>query len=185
MKPLPIIAACILACGAPMRAAESEVTTLDTDVPAKVKEAISRHTAGQEVIGIEREVDDGLVTYTARIKQRGLDRRLTVTADGAVVSDRRFDEINRAVAGIDERRKRATNAMGRAADAVTGEGLSLEQLPAPARERIDREADGHDIARVEGDVEEGKLYYRATIRYQDGSERRIHVTDRGELLSQK
>lgn len=157
-------------------------------VPQPVRDQLERQAAGKRITSITRETDDGAVVYSARIEQRGLDRRLSINERGSIVSDRRFAAINQALGKASDEVDAAT---GRAKEAWnhavggSGDPLALDQLPPPARERIQQEANGNRIAAVHGDTEEGKLFYRATIRFEDGSDRVIKVSEDGQLLSWK
>jgi uncharacterized membrane protein YkoI len=58
------------------------------DLPAKAKAVIEKEAAGKEIVDVDRGDEDGRAVYKIRIKQEGLDRRITVDADGNILSDR-------------------------------------------------------------------------------------------------
>ncbi|MBA3685781.1 MAG: PepSY-like domain-containing protein [Planctomycetes bacterium] len=69
--------------------ANGEQLTL-TDLPEPVRAVVETRTAGHEIRGIERGLDEGREVFHVRIRQDGLDQRLTVASDGTVIADRDF-----------------------------------------------------------------------------------------------
>lgn len=67
--------------------ANGEQLTL-ADLPETVRAVVEAHTAGHEIRGIERGHDEGREVFHVRIRQDGLDQRLTVSSDGTVIADR-------------------------------------------------------------------------------------------------
>ncbi len=179
-----LVAACglVISAGAAEDGTAAAVLTLD-QVPAPVQETLNRQSAGQPITEIEKARRDGAVVYTARIPQRGLDRKISVSESGVIIADNRHQEINKAVSKIDQAKDEAHRAWDRSTG--TNDPLTLEDLPKPAQERIRTEADGHDIAGIRGGVDQGTVYYKADIRFSDGSERQIKVSESGELMTQK
>ncbi|MBA2481655.1 MAG: hypothetical protein H0V44_13400 [Planctomycetes bacterium] len=152
-------------------------------VPAAAQAALKARAGEDRISAIEQERRDGTVVYTARIEQRGLDRKITVSETGTIISDNRHEQINKAVAKVDEAKDDAKRAWDRRA--TTSDPLKLDDLPKPAQECITTEAAGNEVGVIRGGVEQGKVYYRADIRFSDGSERQIKVSEQGELLSQR
>ncbi len=58
------------------------------DLPEPARAVIETRTAGSEISSIHRVINDGRETYEVRVRKDGLDQRLTVGADGAVIADR-------------------------------------------------------------------------------------------------
>ena len=68
------------------------------------------------------------------------------------------------------------------ATSFAGQTVSLQQVPAPARETIQKTAAGAKITEVERESEAGKTIYEAEFTV-DGQKREIKVTSDGKLLS--
>ena len=62
--------------------------------------------------------------------------------------------------------------------------VSMDQLPAPVKATIEREAKGGSVARVTQDTEKGKTYYEVEIQ-KDGKDRYVHVSPEGKVLKRE
>jgi hypothetical protein len=178
-----VIASCGAFSGACAAEGDAEAVTDAANVPAAAKAALTKRAGDEEIAVIEREQRDGVTVYAARVKQRGLDRTIRVSENGTLISDDRHETVNQAVAKVDQAKEEARRAWNRSTS--SGDALKLEDLPRPAQERISSEAGGNEIADIRGGVDQGEVSDRAEIRFPDGSERRIKVSENGELLSQR
>ena len=62
--------------------------------------------------------------------------------------------------------------------------MRLDDVPAPAREALEREAAGATITSVEREQEHGKTVYEATIN-SGGTKREIEVDEQGNVLPEE
>src|SRR5262249_21514495 len=68
-----------------------------------------------------------------------------------------------------------------AAPKSTGQAVSIDELPAPAKATIEREAKGGSVARVTQETDKGKTYYEVEIQ-KDGKDRYVDVAPEGIIL---
>jgi uncharacterized cupredoxin-like copper-binding protein len=62
-----------------------------------------------------------------------------------------------------------------------GEKVSMEQVPAPVKATIEKEAKGAGVADVTKESKDGKTYYEAQIK-QQGLDRYVQVAPDGKVL---
>jgi hypothetical protein len=68
----------------------------------------------------------------------------------------------------------------------TEQKMSLDQLPAPVRATLEKEAKGGTIGDVSLETNaKGKTYYEAEIRQPKGKERYVHVAADGKVLKRE
>jgi hypothetical protein len=66
-----------------------------------------------------------------------------------------------------------------------GEKVAIEQLPAPVKATVEKEAKGGTVADVVKETEKGKTFYEAKITDKNGKERFVHVADSGKVLKRE
>lgn len=66
-----------------------------------------------------------------------------------------------------------------------GEKVAMEQLPAPVKTTVEKEAKGGTVADVVKETEKGKTFYEAKIVDKNGKERFVHVADSGKVLKRE
>jgi uncharacterized membrane protein YkoI len=204
---IPIVMTTVFALG--LAAAEADQSLLD--LPAPVKATILREAAGRAVAAIERGEEDGRTVYYARIHQEGLDKRLTVAADGKVVAMRDFAGVNDALAKTKEAGGKALEAtkdgasaawdktkevsgkaweatrdtVNKAVSSFSSDELTLNQVPAAPRAALEREAGGNRLSDIHAQEGGGKHTYRATITAADKTRTVITVADDGTVVERK
>jgi hypothetical protein len=62
-----------------------------------------------------------------------------------------------------------------------GEKVSMEQVPAPVKATIEKEAKGAGVADVTKETKDGKMYYEAQIK-QKGLDRYVQISPDGKVL---
>jgi uncharacterized membrane protein YkoI len=62
--------------------------------------------------------------------------------------------------------------------------ISMDQLPAPVRTALEKEAKGGTIGQVTQETEKGKIAYEAEIS-KDGKQRYVHVSQDGKILKRE
>jgi uncharacterized membrane protein YkoI len=62
--------------------------------------------------------------------------------------------------------------------------LTMDQLPAPVKATIEKEAAGGTIGEIVRDTEKGKMFYEAQIT-KNGKDRYVHVADDGKVLKRE
>jgi uncharacterized membrane protein YkoI len=65
------------------------------------------------------------------------------------------------------------------------EKVSLDQVPAPVRATLEKEAKGGTIGDVTKETKKGKMYYEGQIRRTDGKDRYVHVAPDGKVLKRE
>ncbi len=68
--------------------------------------------------------------------------------------------------------------------AEKGEKLTMDQLPAPVKATLEKEAKGGTIGQVVKENEKGRTFYEATIT-KDGKDRYVHVGSDGKVLKRE
>ncbi len=139
---------------------EEENVTLD-QVPAAVKATILKEAAGAEIKEIERETKGGKTVYEAEFLLEGEEIEIEVASDGTLLgreveqdSDDQEDEE----------------------DAIT-----INQVPAPAREALIKLAGNARITKAEREEEDGVQIYEAAW-VANGTEHEASVTEDGTLI---
>ena len=69
--------------------------------------------------------------------------------------------------------------------AADKEKVAVEQLPAPVKTTVEKEAKGGTVADVVRETEKGKTFYEAKITDKNGKERFVHVADNGKVLKRE
>jgi hypothetical protein len=64
------------------------------------------------------------------------------------------------------------------------EKVSLDQVPAPVKATLEKEAKGGTISDVSKETKKGKMYYEARIQ-RDGKDRYVHVAPDGKVLKRE
>jgi len=65
------------------------------------------------------------------------------------------------------------------------EKVSMDQLPAPVKATLEKEAKGGTIGDVTKEEKKGKTYYEAQIHRTDGKDRYVHVAPDGKVLKRE
>jgi len=65
------------------------------------------------------------------------------------------------------------------------EKVSMDQLPAPVKATLEKEAKGGTIGDVSKETKKGKMYYEAQIHRTDGKDRWVHVAPDGKVLKRE
>ena len=63
--------------------------------------------------------------------------------------------------------------------------MSLDQLPAPVRATLEKEAKGGTIGDITQENKNGKMYYEARITQPKGKDRYVHVAPDGKILKRE
>ncbi len=130
---------------------QEEAVTLD-QVPDPVKATILTESAGGRITEIERETRNGNVVYEAEFVRDGQEIEIRIAPDGTVL-------------GREVERPR----------------LTLESIPAPAREALLRLANGARIVGLERGRAHGATVYEAAWS-ANGTKHEAEVTEDGALL---
>lgn len=178
------------------------------DLPSPVKATIQREAVGHSVVAIERDERDGRAVYRVRIAQEGIDKRLLIASDGAVLEVSDFPAVNRALADGKEAGKEAWDktkeAGGEAWDktkevaartweatrdtvrsatsAFKSDELTLNQVPRAPRATMEREAAGNRLTGIRTQQDGAATRYQATITTPDGTRRVLVVDESGALV---
>src|SRR2546426_12322425 len=65
-----------------------------------------------------------------------------------------------------------------------GEKMTMDQVPAPVKATIEKEAAGGTIGDITKEAEKGKTFYEAHIT-KNGKDRYVHVADSGKVLKRE
>lgn len=189
-------------------AAESGADPL-LDLPVPVKNTIQRSATGHQIAAIERDLREGQTVYRVRIAQEGIDKRLIIASDGALLEVSDYPAVNNAIAGGKQAGKEAWDktkevggeawdatkgaaartweatkeTVGKATSAFKSDELTLNQVPRQPRETMEREAAGNRLTGIRATVEGQATLYRATVSHPDGSKRDLVIREDGTLLT--
>jgi uncharacterized membrane protein YkoI len=179
------------------------------DLPAPVKATIMREAIGRPIASLERGSEEGRTVYFVRVEQEGIDKRLTIAADGTVLKVSDYAAVNDALEATrdagkgawdktkdvsgeawDTTKKAAATTwqatketVNKATNAFRSDELTLNQVPVPARAAMEREAAGDRLHDIHVSTEGGDAIYRATITRADGTKRPIRVREDGMLVA--
>lgn len=195
-------------------AAESGAAEPDHDplleLPTPVKTTIQRQAIGSQVAAIERDQREGRTVYRVRIAQEGIDKRLIIASDGALLEVSDYPAVNNAIADGKQASKEAWDktkeVSGEAWDATKGaasrtwdatkdtvrkatsafksDELTLNQVPRAPRETMEREAAGNRLTGIRATSDDQVTLYRATISHPDGITRALVVREDGTLVTE-
>jgi uncharacterized membrane protein YkoI len=183
-------------------AAQADDRDLEKDItleqaPLPVQQTLTREAGGEPVQWVQRDNDEGQVVYHARIKQDGLDKRLTVAPDGSVLEKKDFSEVNaKSHAAWEKTKEKSKEAWSKtkevsgkawdsASDAVGGDHLTLGDLPPAVKATVEREAAGREIRDVDHEMKDGKHLYEVKIHVPDAKDVHLKVDEDGKLLEKK
>jgi uncharacterized membrane protein YkoI len=183
-------------------AAKANDRDLEKDItleqaPLPVQQTLKREAGAEPVQWVQRDNDQGQVVYHARIKQDGLDKRVTVAPDGSVLEKKDFSEVNAKSHAAWEKTKEASKeawektkevsgkAWDGASDAVGGDHLTVADLPAAVRATVEREAAGREVRDVDHALKDGKHLYEVKIHVPDAHDVHLKVDEDGKLLEKK
>jgi uncharacterized membrane protein YkoI len=162
-----------------------------------VRATILREAAGRDVVLLELGSEDGRPVYYVRIRQQGLDKRLTIGRDGTILAQRDFKEINDALAATRDGSEKAwektkegaktawdatKETVGKAVKAFGSDDLTLNQVPARPRAALERAAAGNRLGDIHYKTVDGKPCYEATIKPSDGKSTVVRVDEDGVLM---
>jgi uncharacterized membrane protein YkoI len=147
------IGAGVLAIGTFIVLAEEQKLTLD-QVPAKAREALLKAAGGARITEIEKENEKGVEVYEAEWVVDGKEHELAVTADGKPVAENEEAEDDE---------------------------LTIDQVPAKAREALLKLAGDNRITEVEKEKEHGVVAYEADWAV-NGREYSACVSADGEII---
>jgi hypothetical protein len=188
-------------------AAESSTDAL-LELPVPVKTTIQREATGHSVAAIERDLREGRTVYRVRIAQQGIDKRLVIASDGALLEVSDYPTVNNAIANgkqagkdvlekskevggeawdatkdVASRTWEATRDTVRKATATfNSDELTLNQVPPLPRTTMEREAAGNRLTSISASPEGQSTLYHATIGYSDGTKRVLMVREDGTLV---
>jgi uncharacterized membrane protein YkoI len=63
--------------------------------------------------------------------------------------------------------------------------LTMDQLPAPVKATLEKEAKDGSIGEVTQETKNGKMYYEAQIHRKNGKDRYVHVAPDGKVLKRE
>lgn len=147
---------CVVAIAAPAGDEAEKEITLD-QAPAAVKATILKEAAGAKITEIEMETKDGKTVYEAEFMRDGEEIEIQVAPDGTLLGSKVEAEDD------DE------------------DDLSIDQVPAAAREALLKLAGGAKIVKAEREREHGVVLYEAGWT-KDGVEYEAAVTEDGTLV---
>lgn len=179
------------------------------ELPTPVKTTIRREATGHQVAAIERDLREGRTVFRVRIAQEGIDKRLIIASDGALLEVSDYPAVNNAIADGKEAGKEAWDktkeVSGEAWDATKGaasrtweatkdtvrkatsafnsDELTLNQVPRIPRETMEREAAGNRVTGIRATSTDKATLYHATISHPDGTTRAVIVRDDGTLVT--
>jgi len=140
-----------------VRAGENEEQVSLDQVPAVVKATILKQAGNGTIKEIERETKDGKTIYEAEVMIGGKEFEIKVAADGTLLGKKLEDDEDHE------------------------EEISLDQVPAAAREALLKLAGGARIAKVEREKKHGVVLYEAEWKVT-GQEHEATVTCEGALV---
>lgn len=130
-----------------------------SDLPAHVQDTVKANAKGRPIVDIDRETWNGRTVYEVEFEERGLNRRIHVGEDGALVRDTR----------------RGGNLWSRFM------GLQLDDVPPPVQETIRRMAGNREIADIDRKGTQAEPVYRVEIKDGDAPQE-IRISADGQLL---
>jgi uncharacterized membrane protein YkoI len=180
-------------------------------LPPSARQTINAHLGGGKIGEIEKETDDGEVSYTVQISKAGHDRELTLDADGTLLTEEISleeapGEVQKAVKAqvgqgklqsivknfedselsfdIEMTTKQgAERSFSVAPDGkLTSVQISLEETPAPVRKTIQAHVGSGKLGDIYKLIEGNEISYDAEVDH-NGKTRDMVVAPDGKLES--
>jgi hypothetical protein len=130
-----------------------------SDLPAAVQETLRREANGREVAEIDREAWKGRPVYEIEFKQRGLNARIYVADDGALVRD--------------ERPRHGLKSLFM--------GMQLDETPAAVQATIRRLAGDREIADIDKKGPRTAPFYRVELKDEHGTQE-LRIAEDGRVI---
>jgi uncharacterized membrane protein YkoI len=142
-----------------------------SEAPAPVQATVKRTVSNAEVEDVDRETKNGQVVYDVEIKQEGLNRHLTIGADGTLIDD---SNNHRSVG---ERVREKVGLDGHAGNAV----VTLEQTPAAVQKAIHEQSVAGTLKPIKREMRDGRTQYDIEFE-KEGKNVRMTVNEDGTIL---
>lgn len=214
MKLLPcqtLITLLLFSLAWPISAADAPKTLSIHQLPPAVQKTVQDELSDSKLVQIEKDDEDGEVTYTITRKVKDEDRYFTVTADGTLaavevalnetppavqntikgqVRDGTLDSIEKTFEGNDinyevdmTTKAGADRSFTVALDGkLAGVQVTLEEIPAPVRKTIEGHLGGGKLVDIFRLTEGNEISYDAEVDH-DGKLRDVIVSPAGKLES--
>lgn len=175
-KALLLVAAAI-AAGCPAQAQDAQPVAAG-DLPSVVQRALNESSKGEPVKTIHRRVVDGRTVYDVELERNNaLNPRFRITEDGIVVAG-----AARPQPSVDPGAAVPIESYdGVLAPTAFDPMIALEELPAPVRETIKKEAKGRPIADIDRETWQGRTVYEVEFK-ASGRNPQIHVAEDGTVV---
>ena len=144
----------------------NEVKMKFDQVPAAVRETLTREAKGGKIDTVDKETRDGKTVYEADVKIDGKNWELLVSEDGKLLSKKEDNEE-------DEKDKKHDEVK-----------VSMDQLPDAVKVTLMKEAGGGKIGEIAKETKDGKTVYEADVTI-DGKEWELKIGEDGKLLNKK
>lgn len=142
---------------------KEEKVALD-QVPAAVREALTKAAGDGKITEIEKETEEGVVTYEATLLLNGKEKEVKVTANGKAVKEDEGDDDDKE------------------ADDEKEERITMDQVPAKARKALMKLTGDAKITEVVRETDDGAVSYEAEWTSK-GLSYEAEVTEEGVLIS--
>jgi uncharacterized membrane protein YkoI len=140
-----------------------------TQLPEAVQKAIKQQSQGETLQHVERETRDGQMVYEAEFQREGLNRRVTIAADGSVLPDRGLTS-------------KLQSELGSKFD--KSPSVAMSDLPAAVQKTIKEQQGGRMVADIDKETWNGQSVYE--VEFKDkGPNSRIYVANDGTLVVDK
>lgn len=169
-KPFLFVAALL---AAPVLPAQDQRLS-SADLPPAVQRALRETSKGDPVKSINRQVIDGRTVYDVELERNNaINPRFRIAEDGTVTVGSVRSVPNPALDPA---------LPGGETMAVTFDPMiPLEELPAPVRETIRKEAAGRPVADIDRETSQGRIVYEVEFK-ASGLNPQIHIAEDGTIV---
>lgn len=126
-----------------------------SDLPSAVQKTVREQQAGKMVADIDKETWNGQTVYEIEFKEKGPNSRIHIASDGSLVMNK-----------------------GEKSGYL---GAQLSETPKPVQDTVKRVAGNAEIADVDLERKDGKVFYDVEIR-REGLNRHLQIAESGALL---
>jgi uncharacterized membrane protein YkoI len=142
-----------------------------SETPKAVQDTVKGLAGNAEVADVDVKTKDGKVVYDVEVQQEGLNRRLQIAENGALLSD------NKGGGGtIDALRERVRETVDR--DART---MKYDEVPTAVQATIKANGDVANLKSIKQEVKDGTVNYDVEFE-RDGKNTRLKIGQNGGLL---
>jgi uncharacterized membrane protein YkoI len=131
-----------------------------TELPAAVQKTVREQVPTAPIADIDKHTKDGMIVYDISFKEKGLNPKITVAADGTLIKG---------------------NTKGVSVEKGTATNLRFEELPVAVRKSVRQRVPEAAIADIDKTTRDGQIVYEVSFE-EPGKNPKMRVSEDGTIL---